>query len=161
MFCYHLSAGKQFIRWIALSALYTTEPWCFVLAQVPEVFVSSLVQDGQPQFLTTITIQVTKLTQPQEFVVSKPLFLDKTCTFGMLTTKRVPWVSTWLLIFHLLSSNSIEQFSIQCRSVIGPENLNLSFSRSAAKLKPITTWSSAFSRALGSLVVLLWILTSY
>ena len=66
----------------------------FVLSQVPEAFVSSLVQEGQPQFLTTITIKVDKLTQPQEFVISKRLFPDKTCTFGMLTTKRVPWVST-------------------------------------------------------------------
>ena len=26
MFCYHLSAGYRFIRWVALSALYTTGP---------------------------------------------------------------------------------------------------------------------------------------
>ena len=38
------------------------------------------------------------------------------------------------------------------RSVVGPENSRHSFNQSNAKLKLITTWSSAFSRALGSLV---------
>ena len=28
MFCYHLSTRERFISWIALSALYTTGPWC-------------------------------------------------------------------------------------------------------------------------------------
>ena len=39
------------------------------------------------------------------------------------------------------------------RSVVGPENSRHSFNQSNAKLKLITTWSSAFSRALGSLAV--------
>ena len=38
------------------------------------------------------------------------------------------------------------------RSVVGPENSRHSFNQSNAKLKLIKTWSSAFSRALGSLV---------
>lgn len=41
------------------------------------------------------------------------------------------------------------------RSMIGPENPLHSFNQSDAKLKPITTGSPAFSRALGILVVLL------
>ena len=45
------------------------------------------------------------------------------------------------------------------RSMIGPENSLHSLNQSDAKLKPITTWSPAFSRALGILVVLLWVLT--
>ena len=39
------------------------------------------------------------------------------------------------------------------RSVIGPENSRHSFHQSDAKFEPITTWSPAFSRVLGSLVV--------
>ena len=38
-------------------------------------------------------------------------------------------------------------------SMIGPENSRHSLNRSDAKLQPITTWSPAFSRALGRLVV--------
>ena len=37
--------------------------------------------------------------------------------------------------------------------MIGPENLRHSLDQLGAKLKPSTTWSPAFSRALGSLVV--------
>ena len=44
------------------------------------------------------------------------------------------------------------------RSVIGAENSRHSVNQSDAKLTPITTWSLAFSRALGSLV---FILSSY
>ena len=59
---------------------------------------------------------------------------------------------------------NLEQFS-KCRkqseiilvsrllTLIGPENLRNSLIQSGAKLKPITTWSPAFSRALDSLVV--------
>ncbi|KAJ7383934.1 hypothetical protein OS493_024619 [Desmophyllum pertusum] len=64
--------------------------------KVPDVFTGSLVQDGQPQFLTTITIRITKLTRPQELVVSKRLFPGHTCMFGMLTNKRLPPVSARL-----------------------------------------------------------------
>ena len=39
--------------------------------------------------------------------------------------------------------------------MIGPENSLHSLNQSDVKLKPITTWSPAFSRALGILVVLL------
>ena len=39
------------------------------------------------------------------------------------------------------------------RSVIGPEDSRQSLNQSDAKLKPITTWSPAFSRALGDLAV--------
>ena len=39
------------------------------------------------------------------------------------------------------------------RSVIGPENSRHSRNQSDAKLKPIATWSPAFSRAFGGLVV--------
>ena len=165
MFCYHLSAGKQFIHLIALSALCTSVTWCFVLAQVPEVFVSSLVQDGQdgqPQFLTTITIQVTKLTRPQEFVVSERLFLDETCTFGMLTTKRVPCVSTWLLIFHYLSGNRILLTNFQSSValwLVHKACTSLSANQ-LQKLKPITSWSPPFSCSLGSLVVFVLLIGS-
>ena len=41
------------------------------------------------------------------------------------------------------------------RSMIGAENLRHSVNQSDAKLTPITTWSPAFSRALGSLVFIL------
>ena len=59
---------------------------------------------------------------------------------------------------------NLEQFS-KCRkqseiilvsrllTLIGPENSRNSLIQSGAKLKPITTWSPAFSRALDSLVV--------
>ena len=45
------------------------------------------------------------------------------------------------------------------RSVIGPENSHDFLNQSDAKLKPIRTWTPAFSRALGSLVV--FILSSH
>ena len=38
-------------------------------------------------------------------------------------------------------------------AVIGPENSRHSLNQSDAKLKPTTTWSPAFSRALGRVVV--------
>ena len=44
------------------------------------------------------------------------------------------------------------------RFVIGPENSRHSLNQSAAKLKPTTTWLPAFSRALGNLFILSWIL---
>ncbi|PFX27170.1 Endoribonuclease Dicer [Stylophora pistillata] len=107
----------QFLTTITIQVTKLTQPQEFVISErlfpgktctfgmltnkrvpwVPEVFVGSLVQDGQPQFLTTITIQVTKLTQPQEFVISERLFPGKTCTFGMLTNKRVPWIRSFKL----------------------------------------------------------------
>ena len=37
--------------------------------------------------------------------------------------------------------------------MIGPKNSRHSFNQSDAKVKPTTTWSPAFSRALGSLIV--------
>lgn len=39
------------------------------------------------------------------------------------------------------------------RAVIGPEHSRLSLDQSDAKLKPIVTWSPAFSRAFRSLLV--------
>ena len=59
---------------------------------------------------------------------------------------------------------NLEQFSVSkticdyigfaiTYSVIGPENSRNSLIQSGAKLKPITTWSPAFSRTLDSLVV--------
>ncbi|PFX27173.1 Endoribonuclease Dicer [Stylophora pistillata] len=80
--------------------------------KVPEVFVGSLVQDGQSQFLTTITIQVTKLIQPQEFVISERLFLNDTCTFGMLTNKRVPRMRS----FKLYPNYGEVTVSLQCHT---------------------------------------------
>ena len=44
-------------------------------------------------------------------------------------------------------------FLFVLRSVIGPENSHYSLNQSDAKLKPPTTWSPSFSRALGSLIV--------
>ena len=41
------------------------------------------------------------------------------------------------------------------RSLIGPENSHHSFNQSDSKLKPITTWSPAFSRVSGCLVIFL------
>ena len=58
----------------------------------------------------------------------------------------------------------IEQVSIECFTLLcvrGSENSHNSLNQSDAKLKPITTWSPAFSRALGSLVFALsshWLL---
>ena len=45
-------------------------------------------------------------------------------------------------------------FALRC-SVIGPENSHHSLNQSDAKLTPIETWSSALSRACGSLPVLI------
>ena len=45
-------------------------------------------------------------------------------------------------------------YSCLVRPMIGPENSHHSLNQSDAKLKPVTTSSSAFSRALGSLLVL-------
>ena len=53
------------------------------------------------------------------------------------------------------------QLNALLRSVIGSENSRNSLNQSDAKLKPITTWSPAFSRTLGSLVFTLsshWLL---
>ena len=44
-------------------------------------------------------------------------------------------------------------FLFALRSVIGPENSHHPLNQSDAKLKPLTTWSPSFSRALGSLIV--------
>ena len=44
-------------------------------------------------------------------------------------------------------------FLFALRSVIGPENSYYSLNQSDAKLKPLTTWSPSFSRALCSLIV--------
>ena len=53
------------------------------------------------------------------------------------------------------SNQGLFFFFASLRNVIGPENSRLSLDQSGAKLKPVTTWSPAFSRALGSLLVLL------
>ena len=53
------------------------------------------------------------------------------------------------------------QLNALLRSVIGSENLRHSLNQSVAKIRPISTWSPAFSRALGSLVFALsshWLL---
>ena len=59
------------------------------------------------------------------------------------------------------SKSEIVQFSFECIicvnsaslcSVIGSENPRLLPNQSDAKLKPITIWSSVFSRAVGSLL---------
>ena len=55
------------------------------------------------------------------------------------------------------SNQGLFFFFVSLRNVIGPENSRLSLDQSGAKLKPITTWSPAFSRALGSLLVFTWI----
>ena len=51
-------------------------------------------------------------------------------------------------------------FLFSLRSVIGPENSHYSLNQSDAKLKPLTTWSPSFSRALGSLVVFTQVVSS-
>ena len=51
-------------------------------------------------------------------------------------------------------------FLFALRSVIGPENSHYSLNQSDAKLKPPTTWSPSFSRALGSLVVFTQVVSS-
>ena len=59
------------------------------------------------------------------------------------------------------SKSEIVQFSFECLicvnsaslcSVIGSENPRLLLNQSDVKLKPITIWSSAFSRTLGGLL---------
>ena len=58
---------------------------------------------------------------------------------------------------NLIKSNlSLHFFAF--RSVIGPENTHHYLNQSDEKFKPITTWLPALSHALGSLVVLLWVL---
>ena len=70
---------------------------------------------------------------------------------------------------------SLRQYSIECQkviwdcsdfplfySVIGPKDSRHSRNQSDAKLKPITAWSPALSRALGGSVgFLLWVLLSF
>ena len=62
--------------------------------------------------------------------------------------------STVRAIFNWVSKEFWDCFGIALlRSVIGPENSHRFLNQSDATLKPITTWSSAFSRALACLVV--------
>ena len=66
------------------------------------------------------------------------------------TFSRLEWVTTLelLSIECLLISNSELRWFAPWRSVIGPGNSSYPLDQSDAKLKPIATWSSAFSRAL-------------
>ena len=54
-----------------------------------------------------------------------------------------------------VESNHYRFVNALLRSVIGPENSHHSFNQSDSKLKPITTWSPAFSRVSGCLVIFL------
>ena len=66
--------------------------------------------------------------------------------------KKIPFTE---ITFLKWVSNEIRNNPcfVLLRSVIGPEDSRQSLNQSDAKLKPITTWSPAFSRALGDLAV--------
>ena len=66
--------------------------------------------------------------------------------------KKIPFTE---ITFLKWVSNEIRNNPcfVLLRSVIGPEDSRQSLNQSDAKLKPITTWSPAFSRVLGDLAV--------
>ena len=66
--------------------------------------------------------------------------------------KKIPFTE---ITFLKWVSNEIRNNPcfVLLRSVIGPEDSRQSLNQSDAKLKPITTWSPAFSRTLGDLAV--------
>ena len=73
-------------------------------------------------------------------------------------------ISPWVIIECQMLSEIVLVlrflFLFALRSVIGPENSHYSLNQSDAKLKPLTTWSPSFSRALGSLVVFTQVVSS-
>lgn len=66
--------------------------------QVPEALIGSLAQYRQPQYLTVISICITKLTNQQGLGVSERFFKDggRCRVFGLLTNAPLPAVSTGL-----------------------------------------------------------------
>ena len=86
-------------------------------------------------------------------------FFNKLQQYPLVSCQYIPRLAKWEIINWVLKViRGCFSFSF-LRSMIGPENPLHSFNQSDAKLKPITTWSPAFSRALEILVVLLWGLT--
>ncbi|XP_073247902.1 endoribonuclease Dicer-like isoform X3 [Porites lutea] len=66
--------------------------------KVPQVFRGSLPQESQPQYLTAITITITKLTSRQGLDVSQRYFTDGVCRlFGLLTNVPIPAVRSFKL----------------------------------------------------------------
>lgn len=66
--------------------------------KVPQIFIGSLAQQGQPQYLTVVTIRVTKLTNKDDFDLSKPFFTNDNCQrFGLLTNAPLPAVRSFKL----------------------------------------------------------------
>lgn len=92
----------------------------FFLNQVPQVFRGSLPQESQPQYLTAITITITKLTSRQGLDVSQRYFTDGVChLFGLLTNVRIPAVSsssvTLVLLWSKMSSSDVSvDFQLLC-----------------------------------------------
>ena len=73
----------------------------------------------------------------------------------MLRNTKVPRDKNQTIAPSETALQPFEQFSIECCqeiAVIGPENSRPSLNQSDAKLKPLTTLSPTFSRAVSSLV---------
>ena len=74
-------------------------------------------------------------------------------SFNFETNNKMQ-VSAGRDIFHRVSKSDLEWlFFTFLHPVIGPKNSRYHLNQSDAKLKPITTWSLAFSRASGTLPV--------
>ena len=74
-----------------------------------------------------------------------------------LRVKFWPWQGYFQLSVYDTVIRDCSGFALRC-FVIGPENLRHSLNQSDAKLRSISSWSPAFSRALGSLLVVTLIL---
>ena len=91
---------------------------------------------------------------------SRDIYLQK------CSERNIPSLSQLLQLlalkfWHFCMVLNKSQLNALLHSVIGSENSRHSLNQSDAKIKPISTWSPAFSRALGSLVFALsshWLL---
>ena len=84
--------------------------------QIPEAFTGSLVQEGKPQYLTVISIRVTRLTQQDDFELGKRFFTGNICNnFGLLTNVPLPAVSIEI------SKEKLEASATRCEISITKE----------------------------------------
>ena len=78
---------------------------------------------------------------------------------SVYTVVILPVLVGQLIPIYIAILNGVSKVNRNCfgfaffRLVIGPEDFHYFLNQSDSKLKPIATWSPAFSRALGSLLV--------
>ena len=81
---------------------------------------------------------------------------------SVYTVVILPVLVGQLIPIYIAILNGVSKVNRNCfgfaffRLVIGPEDFHYFLNQSDSKLKPIATWSPAFSRALGSLLLFTW-----